>query len=95
MTHLEQLKAQRHAIDMEIKRILDERNIAGRAKIYLERIPTHRPDEWHIALKKSGGNENWSTIITLPDKKKAINAIPEYIHDLQVLYERLKGDNNG
>lgn len=89
---LEELKAQRKALDDQIKALQNNARIAGRTKLDMEHFPTARPDEWGVYVRRDTGDtdlrEQWKCVIKDTDKEKVIGKIPELVKDLQELFNK-------
>lgn len=86
---LAQLKRQKHEIDLEIKRIIEDSNTKGKAKLFYHNH-SRKYAEWRVAVMQSGGLESWKTIISSKDRETALDMIPQYIENLADLYNHLK-----
>lgn len=89
---LEELKAQRKALDDQIKALQNNAIMAGRTKLDMEHFPTERPDEWGVYIRRDTGDtdlrEQWKCVIKDTDKEKVIGKIPELVKDLQELLNK-------
>lgn len=89
---LEELKAQRKALDDQIKALRNNARIAGRTKLDMEHFATTRPDEWGVYIRRDTGDtdlrEQWKCVIKDTDKEKVIGKIPELVKDLQELLNK-------
>lgn len=102
MNRLEELKAQKRAIEQEIKELTYGQTVRYRdAKIDIINYPssTHPPD-WRVMvwtyIKDQEGKERkspWRSISVSSDRQDAINHIQPIIDSLTGLLERLKGED--
>lgn len=95
---LEELVAQKRAIEKQIRMIRNREDRYGCAKIGTEHYPTGKPDRHYLAIKyrpldgvyKDAGK--WVSVFASNDRGAVVEQIPEIIEALQGLYKEVKGE---
>ena len=93
MNELEELKAQRDAINQRIREIKYE-ELPRTENVKLLYNGNFRYEQWSVSLgiKTSFNNGlRWSRIISKNTKEEALNDVLRVIHDLQEFYDQATG----
>lgn len=95
---IEELKAQKRAIEEKIRRLQNKEYTFGRAKLSLQQFGTSRVDDWKISIlrqyaDKRKDKEVCCSIIVGTDKKAVIDKLDDVIRDLTGLRDILKGED--
>jgi len=96
---IEELKAQKRAIEEKIRQLQNKEYTFGRAKLSLQHFGTSRADDWKISIlrkytDKREDKEVWCSVIVGTDKKATIDKLDNVIRDLTGLRGILKGEQS-
>ena len=93
MDRIDELKAQRAAIDDEIRRLENQTISFGMCRFDKDQHKSRR-EEWFLAIRTNNAyrENSWQYIIRSHDKPSVICKIKDLINDLQEILERI-GEN--
>ena len=91
---LTELLEEKKRIEHEIKKIKNREIIEGDVKVYLERFPATRRNEWHLAVNIISSIDNlktcWRSIVKVYDRYELSRHIDTLISDLKKCKDRLE-----